>query len=182
MGIIAGWKNTRSSRWAPSFRSYCYALPDITHLELPGTLQAPNVAYCNIMRPPRAQHAPQRPRSDFRRIMARENMEEWGTVATIEHETVRAVIDAYADGKIELPAIGAKTRGSAICDAPSVVADDRPGKAHHAYTRLSVALFLGWTKKAGDRLKPNYACTQSFAALELIERKMMKESDFRGQF
>ena len=52
MGIIAGRKNTRSSRWAPSFRSYCYAVPDISHLELPGTPQALNVAYCNIMRPP----------------------------------------------------------------------------------------------------------------------------------
>ena len=62
------------------------------------------------------------------------------------------------------------------------MADDRPGKAHHAYTRLSVALFLGWTKKDGDRLKPNYACAQAFAALELIERKLLKESDFRGQF
>jgi len=93
-----------------------------------------------------------------------------------------AVIRAYADGRIELPAIDKKTRSSAICAAPSVVADDRPGKVHHAYTRLSVALFLGWTKKAGDRLKPNYACTQAFAALELIERKLLKESDFRGQF
>ena len=26
--------------------------PDISHLELPGTLQARNVAYCNNMRPP----------------------------------------------------------------------------------------------------------------------------------
>ena len=32
-------------------------LADISHLELPGTLQALNVAYCNIMRPPRAQNA-----------------------------------------------------------------------------------------------------------------------------
>ena len=41
---------------------------DISHLELSGTLQARNVAYCNNMRPLRVQHAPQRPRSDFRRI------------------------------------------------------------------------------------------------------------------
>ena len=100
----------------------------------------------------------------------------------VEHETVRAVIDAYADGKIELPAIDKKTRSSAICAAPSVVADDIRDDVHHPYTRLSIATFLGWTRKQGDRLKPNCACAQAFAALELIERKLLKESDFRGQF
>ena len=96
---------------------------------------------------------------------------------------MRAVIDAYADGKIELPAVSAKTSKSNVCIAPSVIASDAgSGETPHAYTRLSVALFLGWTKKDGDRLRPNYACAQAFAALELIERKLLKESDFRGQF
>jgi len=76
--------------------------------------------------------------ADMLRIMARENMEEWGTVATIEHETVRAVIDAYAAGKIELPAIGAKVSRSNVCNAPSVIASDADAGQHpHPYTRRS---------------------------------------------
>src|SRR6266853_986608 len=33
-------------------------------------------------------------------IMARENMEEWGTSASVEQETIRAVVEAYAEGLI----------------------------------------------------------------------------------
>jgi hypothetical protein len=63
-----------------------------------------------------------------------------------------------------------------------VIPDDDAREHHHPFTRLSVAEFLGWTKKAGDKIQPNYACAQAFAALELIERKLLKESDFCGQF
>ena len=113
------------------------------------------------------------------RIMGRENMGEWGGMAAVEHETVKAVIQAYADGKIELPAMGAKVSRSNVSNAPSVLtADAGRGDAQHPYTRLCVATFLGWTRKSGDNLKPNYACREAFAALELIERKLAEESDY----
>jgi hypothetical protein len=38
-------------------------------------------------------------------IMGRENMEEWGTSAWVEQETIRAVVLAYAEGKINLPPV-----------------------------------------------------------------------------
>ena len=40
--------------------------------------------------------------ADMIKIMAMENMEEWGHDASIELETVRAVVLAYAEGKIGL--------------------------------------------------------------------------------
>lgn len=36
-------------------------------------------------------------------VTARENMDEWGTSAAVEQETVRAVVEAYAADKISLP-------------------------------------------------------------------------------
>ena len=100
------------------------------------------------------------------------------TPATIEHETVAAVIQAYADGKIELPAMGAKVSKNNVSNAPSVLAGDAgTGESPHKYTRLSVAQFLGWTKKDGDRLKPNYACREAFSALELIERELLASGE-----
>jgi hypothetical protein len=40
------------------------------------------------------------------RMMADENLEEWGHSATVEMETIEAVIGAYGRGEIELPAVG----------------------------------------------------------------------------
>src|ERR1019366_2674698 len=40
------------------------------------------------------------------KIMASENMEEWGTSAVIEQETVRAIVEAYGAGEIEIPKPG----------------------------------------------------------------------------
>jgi len=39
------------------------------------------------------------------KVMAHENMEEWGASALIEQETVRAVVGAFAEGKIELGSV-----------------------------------------------------------------------------
>ena len=41
---------------------------------------------------------------DMIQIMARENLAEWGTSVMVLHETVRAVVEAYGAGEIELPA------------------------------------------------------------------------------
>src|SRR5215470_9110530 len=45
-------------------------------------------------------------------VMARENMEEWGTSAWVEMETIRAVVEAFAEGKIKLPKIKVGGEGS----------------------------------------------------------------------
>src|SRR5205085_8309072 len=52
-------------------------------------------------------------------IMARENMEEWGTSASVEQETIRAVVEAFAEGLIELPPVSKDIQKSNIRYAPS---------------------------------------------------------------
>jgi hypothetical protein len=45
-------------------------------------------------------------------------MTEWGTDASVEQETVRAVVLAYAAGKVTLPAVPGKVPKSQIRYAP----------------------------------------------------------------
>lgn len=109
-------------------------------------------------------------------IMARENMEEWGTSASIEQETVRAVVEAYAEDQIALPvptATKAQTRY-----APSFIAGD-PGRAgdSHPYTVQSIADFLGWVEPSG---KAQDKVGSALAALQFIEEGLLREADFAG--
>jgi len=108
-------------------------------------------------------------------IMARENMEEWGTSAAIEQETVRAVVEAYAEGKIGL----AKPEGRTdLRYAPSFVAGEHKRvTAEFPYTAQTVAKFLGWMQPSGKaQAKVGYA----LGALELIEKKILSEIDFEN--
>ncbi len=68
-------------------------------------------------------------------IMARENMEEWGTSASAEHETIRAVVEAFADGKIELDPPDAQTQARYIRHTPLFTpGDDQRARADRPYT------------------------------------------------
>ncbi|MHC4181514.1 MAG: ParB/RepB/Spo0J family partition protein, partial [Planctomycetota bacterium] len=91
---------------------------------------------------------------DMLRIMADENADEYGTSATVEQETIRAVVDAYAAGKIELeaPAVGKKGSKS-VRYAPSfrvghLFNDDK--KMAKPYNAESIARFLGWMTPGGQ--------------------------------
>ena len=53
------------------------------------------------------------------KIMARENAEEWGTSAAVEHETIRSIVEGYAERRIKLPPINGKTSQDNIRNAPS---------------------------------------------------------------
>lgn len=102
------------------------------------------------------------------KIMANENMEEWGHSASIEQETVRAVVEGYAKGKFDLPLNG-NERGPSF-DA----ADEHPFKAGvnlrssagKPYTLDSLIEFLGW--------KP-YKVRSAMSALALIHEKLIDE-------
>src|SRR5215471_812422 len=109
-------------------------------------------------------------------IMARENMEEWGTSAQVEHETVRAVVEALADGRIALDPPGGNTRFHRYAPSfvPGLATDAR---ASAAYTATSVAQFLGWTQPNGD---PQEKVDHALAALQFIEEGILAESDFDG--
>lgn len=111
------------------------------------------------------------------KIMANENMQEWGSSATIEHETVRSVVQAYADGRIGLAAPPAENRRY-WREAPSFrVANERSEdfRPLHPYTANTVADFLGWNEPSGD---PQRRVSTALAALEFIEDGTLAESAF----
>lgn len=113
-------------------------------------------------------------------IMARENMEEWGTSASVEQETIRAVVEAYADGLITLPSTK-DARKSELRYAPSFTAGGdepsgvrAPGKP---YTARTLAQFIGWKQPNAE---PQDKVYSALTALEFIEEGLLKESDFEG--
>ncbi len=93
-------------------------------------------------------------------IMAAENMQEWEHSAEIEQETVRAVIEAYRAGLIELPKPD-RNRDRSL----SATVKDKP------YTAETIAEFLGWKVwKVETALK----------AIRAIEAGTVTEDDFVG--
>lgn len=85
-----------------------------------------------------------RTRRDIRRDNPRREIGGWSITSEIEQETIRAVVLAYAEGKIELPRLpGPKARG--VRYAPSFRIDVVPnGLRDKPYTAESIAKFLGW--------------------------------------
>jgi hypothetical protein len=103
---------------------------------------------------------------DMIKIMARENMEEWGSNAQIEMETVKAVVLAFAEGRIKLQAT---SRDVECRYAPSFIKGN--AKNAFAYNAVTVGSFIGWhPEKVKGALR----------SLELIERGGADESDFAG--
>lgn len=107
------------------------------------------------------------------KIMLRENMDEWHTNALMDQASVRAVVDAYAAGKIELLPPEPKSPKNKLRYAPSfrqgyVAGGDRED---HPYTVATLADFLGW-----DRTKVE----TTLAALELIECELVQEFLYEG--
>jgi hypothetical protein len=125
-------------------------------------------------------------------IMARENMEEWhGTSAVVMQETVRATVQAFADGKVELPAPGKKARTNMLRRAPTFrrLKDDgdvdvegvhipgEPAAVRHAplYTAQTLGAFLGLLQANG---KAKGSLLTALQSLELIEEGITKEAQF----
>jgi hypothetical protein len=114
------------------------------------------------------------------KIMVRENMEEYGSSGEAEHETVRAVVEAFAAGKIHLPALGKRGLTQARI-APSFILAVREklteAELAHAYSSGSLASFTGWMQKDG---RPQYRGRNALNVLEVIERGLLEEKDFKG--
>ena len=106
-------------------------------------------------------------------IMAAENMEEWGTSAWVEMETVQAVLQAFDEGRIELAEPSVKTRDSGMYRTAS----------GHAYSPKTVADFLAWyerDRKTGQVTGPSYKVFTAISALDLIAKGVLSEGDFAG--
>lgn len=112
-------------------------------------------------------------------LMARENLEEWGTNAYIEAQTVESTIRAYGAGEIELPKVSKDTRKDAIryVRPTSGARDDYPLTGDKHYTVESIAQFLGWSKSDG---RPNHACNVAFQMLDAFELGIVSRKELRG--
>lgn len=88
-----------------------------------------------------------------------------GVFSFQSRETLRATLDAYGDGKIELGKVPAKTRDNYILYAPYVNAQNE-NNGSHPYTKSMLAQFLGWTQR--ERKTPSFAFETAFRALELL--------------
>lgn len=110
--------------------------------------------------------------TEMAKIMAAENMEEWGSDADVEQETVRAIIKGYADGRIDLGQFPAKTPKHAIRYAPSFIIGNvqRPAP-EHPYTTEMLVKFLGWNE---------YRVKTALQSLALIESGKAKAETFKG--
>ena len=106
------------------------------------------------------------------KIMARENKEEWQWSTTVEQETVRTVIEAFAEGKIELPKTKDGTTRGHVRVAPSFIAiPDHSGRPERSYSAATIATFIG---------SPESRVEATLNALAVIERGLIKEEDFEG--
>jgi ParB-like nuclease domain len=116
--------------------------------------------------------------TDMLKMMAHENLEEWGTSAIVEIETVSAVVKAYAEGKIELNGLPEKTKNVYVRYAPSFLpATCAPLSGAHPYTIESIASFLGWLKPSG---RPQEKVATALTALQFIEEEILTEDQFTG--
>jgi hypothetical protein len=112
------------------------------------------------------------------RIMANENMEEWGSRAIVEIETVYAVVQAYAEGRIELRKPHEKANRGYLRYAPGfILGDAKRDDFSHAYTAETIGRFLGWIHPGGT---VKQKVDNALSALQFIEEGLAKESTFAG--
>lgn len=108
-------------------------------------------------------------------LMARENLEEWGTNAYIEAQTVESTIRAYGAGEIKLPGVPKDTPKThiryvhkSVCEGP--------------YTTATLAKFLGWQTfdEAYPEGRPNHVCNVAFQMLDAFELGIVSRKELRG--
>jgi ParB-like chromosome segregation protein Spo0J len=118
------------------------------------------------------------PDSAMIQIMASENMEEWGSSAIVEIETVDAVVKAFAAGKIKLGKVS--LQGDPVLRrAPSYLPIDKSDDASSLlYSAKTVSEFLGWRYKQGNRERTADKVHDALTALQYIEEDILQLSNF----
>lgn len=107
-------------------------------------------------------------------IMARENSEEWGADSSIDQETVRAVVEAYAAGRIELPAVPDTTPSNRIRYAPHFGPGVVDAHLQHPYTAHTIGAFLGRGWQTSNCNKAH----QTLQALALVDAGEVDEAAY----
>jgi hypothetical protein len=116
-------------------------------------------------------------------MMARENNESYKTNALVIMESVRATVQALADGRIssdEMPVLE-DTRKSILRESPyfSISCEPNPRQGGRYYTAQSLAKFLGMSKK--KETEPQKKLLAALGALELIEQGLLTEATLRKE-
>lgn len=122
--------------------------------------------------------------TDMLKIMAHENLDDWGHDSGIERETVRAVVQAFAADRIALAKPSKETSLNQMRYAPTfcfthlqLVESARNSRApfdrSHPYNADTIGAFLGGTM-SNDTIK------FTLQALCLIERGHLTESQLKG--
>jgi hypothetical protein len=106
-------------------------------------------------------------------MMANENMEEWGTSALVELETVQAVVEAFGAGKIKLEKPG-KTNGSRC--APSFLIEQSKNFTL-LYNAQTIGKFLGWVDKKSGQVSSKIDI--ALTALQYIEEGLVTLEEFK---
>lgn len=112
--------------------------------------------------------------SEMLKMMLWENMEEWRTDAVGNQASIRAVVEAYANGKIELLPREKKTPHGKLRYAPGFCqgGDDVPcAHREHPYTAPMLVDFTGWGSAKVET---------TLAALELMERGLVAKDLYDG--
>ena len=111
-------------------------------------------------------------------VMDSENRETYGSTPLSLIESVKAVVQSLAKGKIPPFAIDPKTRKDALRYAPSYVSGKPCGSNldPHPYTVLSIATFLGRIKKCEEQYKAENSIVAALNALELKEKGHFSDS------
>lgn len=110
--------------------------------------------------------------TEMAKIMASENMEEWGSDADVEQETVRAIVKGYAEGRIDLGTMPAKTAKTSIRYAPNfAIGDGGVARPDHPYTTEMLMKFLGWNE---------FRVSTALQSLSLVESGKAKAETFKG--
>src|SRR5271166_2582521 len=99
--------------------------------------------------------------------MSRENNETYSSDLGSVIESVAAAVELLAEGRITLEKLPENTKQSTIRYAPSFVAGVRG--TDHPYTTLSLARFLGHTKKTSKGVDPEPRIVAALNVLELEE-------------
>ena len=107
------------------------------------------------------------------KIMAHENLDEWGHDASIERETIRAVVNAFAADRIDLTKPGSTVSKNKLRFAPSFCFGVGEGRQDRPYTADTINGFLSGTMSSRT-------IQYTLQALCLMEQGHLSEDDLGG--